>query len=559
MWFSALVNHRSISTLHYIFTLSENLSVPAPPPQVTMYHAIFDPPAVKSYLKSCLKGREKKVNSHKNKNSWIVDWQSDWTEAALEKTINRWVGAECVGSKAQMRYTAEVLEYVKILHRALIGHNGQLNYAMQPLPPNFPMYGPVFCPPTVEYANICPPIRADNPFEVSKSIRKRVAESDPAEFLIESVHIINPVFYPDLRLDKCPVGGCMESVEKKGFRATGFRTIYGLECNIKAIGMEYNCLPHKAFSTTSSDKFWTYFKPWQIAGIPHFQHKSGCTRELYDFIVELRPHSSVGQLVENIRQLHILHNRRKEYAWLGQVLREKKSAATKGILPYPSTLQQNSADGVVASEIQINGWPSESTVRAVYEYFIENQRRDESERYSRTLAGEIPLSNWYFVSNASDGLSIGLDATLKIARKANIYVKSHQSDSKHTTVVNIFEGGLLTGEFLHGNSPIEMAAPLQEYAERCGALGVDFKHDGEACVDRCCDFRGSIHAALLQLTVVQDVAHLKNRILDMVSKKTPYRETLGKDITRAIFSAPGDGKGWPAQFRTKEAQVENLE
>ncbi|KAF8590331.1 hypothetical protein K439DRAFT_1612109 [Ramaria rubella] len=103
-----------------------------------------------------------------------------------------------------------------------------------------------------------------------------------------------------------------------------------------------------------------------------------------------------------------------------------------------------------------------------------------------------------------------------------------------------------------------MAAPLKEYAECCKVLGFDFETEGEAYVDHCCDFCESVHAALPQLTVVQDMAHLKNQILETVSKKSPYRAMLGKDITQAIFSAPGDGKGQPAQFHTKEAQVGNL-
>ncbi|KAF8589233.1 hypothetical protein K439DRAFT_1628928 [Ramaria rubella] len=80
-----------------------------------------------------------------------------------------------------------------------------------------------------------------------------------------------------------------------------------------------------------------------------------------------------------------------------------------------------------------------------------------------------------------------------------------------------------------------MAAPLKEYAERCKVLGINFETEGEACVDRCCDFRGSVHAALPQRTVVQDVAHFKNRILDTVSKKSPHHEMLGKDITQCTW------------------------
>jgi hypothetical protein len=68
-----------------------------------------------------------------------------------------------------------------------------------------------------------------------------------------------------------------------------------------------------------------------------------------------------------------------------------------------------------------------------------------------------------------------------------------------------------------------------------------------------------VNAALPQLRVVQDLTHLKNRILDTVSKKSAHRERLGKDLTRAFLSSPADGKGKPAYYHPKEEQVQNLD
>jgi hypothetical protein len=103
-----------------------------------------------------------------------------------------------------------------------------------------------------------------------------------------------------------------------------------------------------------------------------------------------------------------------------------------------------------------------------------------------------------------------------------------------------------------------MAAPLRELAECCLSLGVNFSTNGELSVDHCCDFQRSIQAALPTIHVIQDFAHLKNYIMETVSRKCVHRDRLGKDITNAIMSSPADGKGSLAIYRSREEQVKNL-
>ncbi|HEV7738524.1 MAG TPA: hypothetical protein VGO47_14280 [Chlamydiales bacterium] len=85
---------------------------------------IFDPKSVKSLLRLVLKGREKNPTDRKNKNEWLVDWTTSWTTDSINDTVQRWKNAGCVGSEEQMYFVAAVIEYMKIIHRALIGHNG---------------------------------------------------------------------------------------------------------------------------------------------------------------------------------------------------------------------------------------------------------------------------------------------------------------------------------------------------------------------------------------------------------------------------------------------------
>ncbi|GJJ06780.1 hypothetical protein Clacol_000976 [Clathrus columnatus] len=330
---------------------------------------------------------------------------------------------------------------------------------------------------------------------------------------------------------------------------------------MKVLGMDFKCAAHRKFSTASTDKFWKHFDPWLLHGIPHFNKRSAYTRELYDLVCEFRLQSNSGQLTENIFQLHRLETRRLQSVWLDYAISNKRELLEKGFrLEFPELLQTSANE-----DYEVNPAPTNWCIRSLYDHFFENQHRKESEQYLRTLAGH----------------TLGLDAMVKLANKANIYISANttghdsneasvevETHKKKITVFNPFGGGLLTAvnedkelvfwELITTNSPVEMLAPLSEYAIRCEALGVDFRNMGEICVDHCCDFCLALNLALPNVSVVQDLMHLKMRILDTVPKKSAYRETVSSDLTKAlVVQSASEGK--PAIYHSIEEQAQQLQ
>ncbi|KAK4703110.1 hypothetical protein P7C70_g3109, partial [Phenoliferia sp. Uapishka_3] len=130
-------------------------------------------------------------------------------------------------------------------------------------------------------------------------------------------------------------------------------------------------------------------------------------------------------------------------------------------------------------------------------------------------------------------------------------------------------GGALTGvnadkemgifEFLVSNSPLEMALPLREYAERDKALGGNFALSGTACTDKCCEHRSSIQHALPNVTVVQDLAHLENRIIETVPKTSPSRGNVARALKEAFLSEFADGSGRPSIYRPVTEQLDRMD
>ncbi|KIJ51651.1 hypothetical protein M422DRAFT_157761 [Sphaerobolus stellatus SS14] len=516
---------------------------------------VFDPETVKALLKLVLKDREKKAGDHKNTNNWLVDWGKDWTkESIMEEIIRIKKKGDCVGTEEQMRFLAHVLEYMEILGRALIGHAGK----KKPLPTAFPIYGPQFTPPHVDYCQGC-------------------AAKNPEKYLVEPIYVLSPIFHPHFPLDKCPVPGCSKPVERKGFSSTGFRTIYGLEHNIKVIGMEYACEEHKGFSTTSVDKFLSFFKPWLLGvGLPTIFERSGFTAQLADFVREFRLSLSIGAMQEHIHQLHLQHNFRQKLKWAKQANCEKEKGLLRAFIPgYPEVLQQAEltkeeekkhkrvkpeASAMSQHEcswwLKINPAPSEHLLRSEYERWMKEERLAESEQYTRTLAGTV----------------IGADSTIKAAKKANMY---QQTDgSKQLKVSNLLEGGLLTlvnpdcelvsWRFLFSNSILEAVRAIKEFGQRNEVMGIPFNDMGEVCVDCCCDFRGSIQDANPNLSVTQDLMHLEGRILSSVSKKSPHCGLLAHELSKALLKEPskpphGNSNGTPAVYWDAKTQVQNMQ
>lgn len=104
-----------------------------------------------------------------------------------------------------------------------------------------------------------------------------------------------------------------------------------------------------------------------------------------------------------------------------------------------------------------------------------------------------------------------------------------------------------------------MVPPLQEFADRCDALGVSFKTRGEICVDRCCDFRKSLITGVPGATVTQDFAHLKERIMNLISKRSSYRRSLSNDVSNALILQQSTARGVPPLYRSPAEQALRLQ
>jgi len=74
-------------------------------------------------LKLCLKGCEKKKNIS---NEWLVNWSNNWTDSAIKQKVEAWQRTGCHAITEQREFTAHVCAYLKIIHRAVIGHKRQI-------------------------------------------------------------------------------------------------------------------------------------------------------------------------------------------------------------------------------------------------------------------------------------------------------------------------------------------------------------------------------------------------------------------------------------------------
>ncbi|KAH8926138.1 hypothetical protein BT69DRAFT_1295110 [Atractiella rhizophila] len=375
---------------------------------------IFDPPVVKALCKQVLETHTRQKAGNK-KGNWLVDWETMWTSQSVNDTVEKWKkNKNIMGEEGQLFFAAQVLEYRKIVNRVL---DKEINQGA--IPTGFPLYGPLFIPPTADYDHL----------------RRRNISNSLEKFLVEPLLVLTPEYFPGYNMEKCPVKGCMAKVEKQGLALT-------VAC---------------------------------MDGIPYFRESSAVTRELFNFITELRPKTDVGKLGDAIQQLHSEHVQQikrvwQQYAIAEQIRHKWPSGPFKPILKQFPAVLSRAADPTIKADA-INPSPSSDLIKTIYEHWIECERGPESNMYLKTLTG----------------LSLGLNATLKVAKKANIYTTVKETGGRQKVQVpNIFGGGLSTMEFLVGNSPLEMGPPLQDFAQHARLLGVDFEGSGQACVDLCC-------------------------------------------------------------------------
>ncbi|KAH8930315.1 hypothetical protein BT69DRAFT_1291868 [Atractiella rhizophila] len=153
----------------------------------------------------------------------------------------------------------------------------------------------------------------------------------------------------------------------------------------------------------------------------------------------------------------------------------------------------------------------------------------------------------------------GLDATLKVAKNANIYTTVKETGGRQKVqVTNIFGGGLLMMEFLVGNSPLEMGPPLQDFAQHARLLGVDFEGSGQACVDLCCQHRNSILLYVPKLWIGQDLAHLEIRVFETIRHINPARAEFVVAFREAILKKKADLQDGVAEYYSVKESLEQL-
>ncbi|KAH8926422.1 hypothetical protein BT69DRAFT_1294874 [Atractiella rhizophila] len=145
---------------------------------------IFDPPVVKALCKQVLETHTRQKAGNK-KGNWLVDWETMWTSQSVNDTVEKWKkNKSIVGEEGQLFFAAQVLEYRKIVNRVL---DREINQGA--IPTGFPLYGPLFIPPTADYDHL----------------RRRNVSDCPEKFLVEPLLVLTPGYFPGYNMEKCPV------------------------------------------------------------------------------------------------------------------------------------------------------------------------------------------------------------------------------------------------------------------------------------------------------------------------------------------------------------------
>ncbi|GAA6002992.1 hypothetical protein JCM5350_003339, partial [Sporobolomyces pararoseus] len=146
----------------------------------------FCPKTVREQVKlACQASRKVKLATADSSrlSTWIWDDATSWDLEAVKKRVNGWAkSGKFKGTCEQMEFTAHALEYVWLLERA----------KEKGIPPGFPIFGPLFTPPTV----------------ATDRLANRSVANQRLEYFVEPVFVIHPIYFPHHRLDRCPAPGC---------------------------------------------------------------------------------------------------------------------------------------------------------------------------------------------------------------------------------------------------------------------------------------------------------------------------------------------------------------
>ncbi|THH19481.1 hypothetical protein EW146_g1687 [Bondarzewia mesenterica] len=436
-------------------------------------------------------------------------------------------------SAAQLEWEAHVVEYVSYIYDATKVHANAKKGTIPPtLVNDIPIYGPRFLPP--DYLHL--------------QKRQSVPLIEPVTAYLKPLHIIHPFYYGNLA--RCPQ--ChSEDVRWDGWTATGHRELHGIRREEGALGYQLRCKPceekhgkhtrggekgHFCFATTNST-FWEKWEYWEMPrGIPIFFQRCGVTRELFDFIAELRPSTTSIGLEENIKQLHLLEYHQRELEYLN-------SYKSRQVSPFkPCALQSFSAPHEMGYE---DTSITHDLVTDILLEFDRRTRRAESTEYLQTLSG----------------ICLSLDNTFKSAGKASIadtqLARTKLMKGGILSIINE-KNEILAWRLCQSQANAEIEEILQGIHRRCIELKVQLPE--MVIVDNCCHVRGAVRRALPDVQVALDTYHFLMRYLATIVNGTrnPHRSAVAKDVIDSILMTRAGG-GKSAEYWSRDEQEQHLQ
>ncbi|KAL6299496.1 hypothetical protein BKA93DRAFT_829872 [Sparassis latifolia] len=478
--------------------------------------SVFEPATLIPVLKNAADVNKKKGFEKK--------WKSE-----VEKRWKGWRDSRETQSQyaAQLEWEAHVVEYVNFVYSETKLHGNSKNEHAPTLAQEIPILGPQFVPPS--YLHI--------------QKRDPTPAIGPEMTYLKPVHIVHPFFYPELA--QCPQCDS-EDVKWSGWSTTGHREVHGVFREETAIGLQLRCkrCEHQygpgaaetgsyCFSTTSAS-FWERREHWEIPmTIPFFLKRCAVTRELFDWIVELRPSTTAAGLAENIKQLHLLEYHRQKLGYL-QAFKKRRDLKNR-LVPPPALRTFSRPD-----EVKVVGYGDKSItddlITDIYQKFSERTRQDESQEYLRTLTA----------------ICISLDNTFRAAGKASI------ADSENNRT-KVLKGGILSA--LNENGEIigwtggEISELLHGLKRRNMLLNVS--DPSLAVIDNCCHMRSAIMKPFPDIYVMLDVWHFAMRYMICIinGTKNPHRAAVARDIIDAILKTPANKHNPAVYWDQKEQEV----
>ncbi|KAF8173443.1 hypothetical protein BJ912DRAFT_1079230 [Pholiota molesta] len=430
----------------------------------------------------------------------------------------------------QLKFEAEVVEYVNYLHSKLAVHgNSSVDTKKIPklLESGVPFLGPQFAPPTfLHYMR-----------------RDATPAITPECAYIRAITVIHPVYY-STELVECPQCASTD-IRWDGWNGTGARTVHGIARNERAIGYQMRCKTCKdnkkadkyCFATTNH-VFWKNWEHWKIPRhIPYFMHRSAVSRELFNLIIELRLSTTAAGLAEHLKQLHL----RKYHDNMQEYLLYFKSARQNPLRRINLQDFSSPTDPMGYNDTFV----SNDLIAELYLEFVAKSRKPESVEYCKTRTAK----------------SVSLDNTFKSASKASIVGKDGQRQ-------NPLKGGILSaineeGEgiawrFCISNSPAESRELLQGIRKRHEFMKLP--KPSAVIVDNCCQVRNFVIDGLGPGTaVLLDVYHFIMRYNAVIfgGAKNPHRREVLVDIRNAIIKTPAKAN-YPATYWTQAEQEVNI-